>query len=80
MPDSVNRFDRPAITGRDSPRFELCESDPASAALIEQALDRLAAVGPALGRPLVDTLEHTRLKNLKELRAERRYADSEKGT
>ncbi|WP_280428403.1 type II toxin-antitoxin system RelE/ParE family toxin [Nocardia brasiliensis] len=38
------------------------------AALVEQALDRLAAVGPALGRPLVDTLEHSRLRNLKELR------------
>jgi len=25
-------------------------------------------VGPALGRPLVDTLEHSRLRNLKELR------------
>ncbi|MFD3743746.1 type II toxin-antitoxin system RelE/ParE family toxin [Nocardia sp. NPDC058633] len=48
--------------------IKLCESDPASAALIEQALDQLAAVGPALGRPLVDTLEHSRLKNLKELR------------
>ncbi|MFI8972163.1 type II toxin-antitoxin system RelE/ParE family toxin [Nocardia asteroides] len=48
--------------------MKLCESDPTSAALIEQALDRLAAVGPALGRPLVDTLEHSQLKNLKELR------------
>ncbi|MFD5174998.1 type II toxin-antitoxin system RelE/ParE family toxin [Nocardia sp. NPDC058379] len=48
--------------------MKLCESDPASAALIEQALDRLAAVGPSLGRPLVDTLEHSRLNNLKELR------------
>lgn len=48
--------------------MKLCESDPASAALIEQALDRLAAVGPALGRPLVDTLKHSRLRNLKELR------------
>ncbi|GAA0547683.1 type II toxin-antitoxin system RelE/ParE family toxin [Actinomadura livida] len=29
---------------------------------------RLAAVGPTLGRPLVDTLEHSELRNLKELR------------
>jgi hypothetical protein len=35
--------------------------------LIEQAIDRLAAVGPTLGRPL-DTLEHSGLRNLKELR------------
>ncbi|QYC38297.1 hypothetical protein Nocox_03335 [Nonomuraea coxensis DSM 45129] len=48
--------------------LKLCESDPDTAALIEQAIDRLAEVGPALGRPLVDTLEHSNLKNLKELR------------
>ncbi|MFE3028826.1 type II toxin-antitoxin system RelE/ParE family toxin [Nocardia tengchongensis] len=48
--------------------MKLCESDPETAALVEQALDRLAQVGPALGRPLVDTLEHSRLRNLKELR------------
>jgi hypothetical protein len=36
--------------------------------LVEQAIDRLADVGPSLGRPLVDTLEHSRLRNLKELR------------
>jgi hypothetical protein len=48
--------------------LKLCESEPDSAALIEQAIDRLAAVGPALGRPLVDTLEHSALRNLKELR------------
>ncbi|GGK34077.1 type II toxin-antitoxin system RelE/ParE family toxin [Nocardia camponoti] len=48
--------------------LKLCESDPKSAILIEQAVDRLAALGPALGRPLVDTLEHSNLRNLKELR------------
>lgn len=47
--------------------LKLCESDPDSAFLVEQAIDRLAAVGPTLGRPLVDTLEHSRLRNLKEL-------------
>jgi hypothetical protein len=31
-------------------------------------IDRLAAVGPTLGRPLVDTLRHSKLDNLKELR------------
>ena len=48
--------------------MKLCVSDPATAVQIEQALDRLSMVGPALGRPLVDTLEHSRLRNLKELR------------
>lgn len=48
--------------------LKMCESDPDSASLVEQAIDRLADAGPALGRPLVDTLEHSRLRNLKELR------------
>lgn len=48
--------------------LKLCESDPDSAALVEKAIDRLAEVGPALGRPLVDTLEDDNLNNLKELR------------
>src|SRR3954452_1449779 len=48
--------------------LKLCESEPDTAALVEQAVDRLAAVGPTLGRPLVDTLEHSELRNLKELR------------
>lgn len=32
------------------------------------ALEKLAEAGPALGRPLVDTLQQATLKNLKELR------------
>jgi hypothetical protein len=48
--------------------LKLCETDPATAALVEQAIDRLADEGPGLGRPLVDTLEHSKLRNLKELR------------
>ncbi|MFC5745891.1 type II toxin-antitoxin system RelE/ParE family toxin [Actinomadura rugatobispora] len=36
--------------------------------MIEQVIDRLAAVGSTLGRPLVDTLEHSELRYLKELR------------
>ncbi|MFD8534455.1 hypothetical protein ACFV0L_44295 [Streptosporangium canum] len=48
--------------------LKLCESDPDSATLVEKAIDRLADVGPALGRPLVDTLEDNDLNNLKELR------------
>jgi hypothetical protein len=48
--------------------MQLCESDPETAVLIERAIDRLAEVGPTLGRPLVDTLDHSGLPNLKELR------------
>ncbi|TQI99709.1 type II toxin-antitoxin system RelE/ParE family toxin [Kribbella jejuensis] len=35
---------------------------------IVQAIDALAAEGPGLGRPLVDTITGSRLPNLKELR------------
>jgi hypothetical protein len=33
-----------------------------------QAIDALAEAGPALGRPLVDTIGHSSIPNLKELR------------
>lgn len=46
----------------------LCASEPETAVLVERALDRLSEVGPALGRPLVDTLVGSSLPNLKELR------------
>jgi hypothetical protein len=36
---------------------------------VEQSVGRLAAAGPALGPPLVGTLEHSELRNLKELRS-----------
>jgi hypothetical protein len=32
------------------------------------ALDAISEIGPALGRPFVDTLKGSRLRNLKELR------------
>jgi hypothetical protein len=48
--------------------LKLCEADVDTAALVEQAVDRPAEAGPTLGRPLVDTLEHSELRNLKELR------------
>jgi hypothetical protein len=35
---------------------------------VQAAIEILESAGPALGRPLVDTLEGTRLPNLKELR------------
>lgn len=35
---------------------------------VNRAIDRLSRFGPVLGRPLVDTIQHSRLPNLKELR------------
>ncbi len=48
--------------------LELAKSDPGSADQVEHAIDLLAEHGPTLGRPLVDSLAHARLHNLKELR------------
>jgi hypothetical protein len=47
---------------------DLTKNDPKSADLVEDAIDRLAAVGPALGRPLVDRITGSRHHNMKELR------------
>jgi len=47
---------------------DLTKNDPKSADLVEDAVDRLAAVGPALGRPLVDRITGSRHHNMKELR------------
>jgi hypothetical protein len=46
----------------------LCTSDPATADLIEDAIDQLAAEGPALRRPLADRVKGSRYHNMKELR------------
>lgn len=48
--------------------LSICESDPETADLIEQAIDQLAAEGPSLGRPLVDRVKGSRYHNMKELR------------
>lgn len=42
--------------------------DPASQLLVIDAIDRLAAAGPALGRPLVDRIKGSTIHNMKELR------------
>lgn len=42
--------------------------DDVSHRLVVQAIDILADRGPALGRPLVDRVEHSSVQNLKELR------------
>jgi hypothetical protein len=46
----------------------LCKTDPETADLIEDAIDQLAAEGPALGRPLADQVKGSRYHNMKELR------------
>ncbi|WP_239382046.1 MULTISPECIES: type II toxin-antitoxin system RelE/ParE family toxin [unclassified Frankia] len=47
---------------------DLTKNDPQSADLVEDAIDRLATVGPTLGRPLVDRIKGSRHHNMKELR------------
>jgi hypothetical protein len=42
--------------------------DERTRALIVDAIDRLAEAEPALGRPLVDSIAHSSVGNLKELR------------
>jgi hypothetical protein len=46
----------------------LCKSNPETADLIEDAIDQLAAEGPALRRPLADRVKGSRYHNMKELR------------
>ncbi|BFU43275.1 type II toxin-antitoxin system RelE/ParE family toxin [Krasilnikovia sp. MM14-A1004] len=48
--------------------LDLCESDPATANRVMEAIDHLAEAGPGLGRPMVDRIHGSRLHNLKELR------------
>ncbi|GAA1887085.1 type II toxin-antitoxin system RelE/ParE family toxin [Asanoa iriomotensis] len=47
---------------------ELRHTDRRTLVLISAAIDALAEEGPALGRPLVDTVKGSRIANLKELR------------
>lgn len=46
----------------------LCRTDPRTASLVEQAIDLLAAVGPTLGRPMVDRIKGSCYLHMKELR------------
>lgn len=48
--------------------LSLCRDDPATADGIADAIEQLATVGPALGRPLVDRIHSSRHHNMKELR------------
>ncbi|MGH3157575.1 MAG: type II toxin-antitoxin system RelE/ParE family toxin [Streptosporangiaceae bacterium] len=43
-------------------------SDAKTASLMDDAIYALSCSGPALGRPLVDTMTGSKIKNLKELR------------
>jgi hypothetical protein len=43
-------------------------SDAKTAGLVDDAIYALSRSGPALGRPLVDTITASKIKNLKELR------------
>src|SRR5258708_26219130 len=47
---------------------QLTKDDPVSAAQARAAINVLSEDGPGLGRPLVDTLKGSDIKNLKELR------------
>ena len=47
---------------------ELQDSDPKTADLVDDAIYTLSRSGPALGRPLVDTIANSKIANLKELR------------
>jgi hypothetical protein len=47
---------------------DLTKNDPDSADLVEDAVDRLAMDGPALGRPLVDRIKSSKHHSMKELR------------
>jgi len=46
----------------------ICEADPQTADLIEDAIDQLAEAGPTAGRPLVDRVHGSQYHNMKELR------------
>ncbi|AEH07714.1 Protein of unknown function DUF2137 [Candidatus Protofrankia datiscae] len=46
----------------------LRQTDPGAYRSVNVAIDMLAEIGPGLGRPLVDTLQGSTVKNLKELR------------
>lgn len=47
---------------------ELQSADPKTAGLVDDAIYALSCSGPALGRPLVDSISGSAVHNLKELR------------
>jgi hypothetical protein len=49
--------------------LDLARTDPPTADLVTAAIDLLAETGPSLGRPAVDSIQGSKIHNLKELRA-----------
>lgn len=47
---------------------DLLTSDPRTGEQVAEALDHLELKGPNIGRPLVDSIKGTSIRNLKELR------------
>jgi len=47
---------------------DLVHNDPRTAELVAAAVDQLEADGPTRGRPLVDSIEDSKIHNMKELR------------
>src|SRR5215475_821361 len=48
--------------------MDLVRGDPETAELVTAAIDQLESDGPTLGRPLVDTIQDSKIHNMKELR------------
>ena len=48
--------------------LDLANDEPTTAELVAAAIDLLEVDAPALGRPLVDSIEGSTVRNLKELR------------
>jgi hypothetical protein len=48
--------------------MDLVHNDSKTAELVAAAVDQLEADGPTLGRPLVDSIEDSKIHNMKELR------------
>jgi len=48
--------------------MDLVHHDPATAELVTAAINQLESDGPTLGRPLVDSIQDSKIHNMKELR------------
>jgi hypothetical protein len=64
----VGGLDQWEIYVTDEVRDWITALDDRSHRLVVQAIDLLADRGPALGRPMVDHIQHSTIQNLKELR------------
>ncbi len=67
-PDSARRWTIRATAEVRAWLRALRQADPETYRSVNAAVDMLAETGPALGRPLVDTLQGSNIGNLKELR------------